>query len=55
MIKVSEYYNKVYEIHGKHIASRFYFLMCEWDGMNSVWNAFYDESVLSMKLKEALE
>lgn len=55
MIKVSEYYNRVNNNYGKSIASKFYSLMKEWDRRSDVWNSFYDEDLLKIKLKEANE
>jgi hypothetical protein len=55
MIKVSVFYWSIYDHYGKDVAAKFMQLMKEWDGLNDVSNAYYDEDLLEMKLKEAQE
>lgn len=55
MERVGLFHQRVYEKYGRHIASEFIRLMREWDGGLDVSNAYYDDDVLKMKLKEAQE
>ena len=55
MERVGLFHQRVYEKYGRHIASEFIRLMREWDGGLDVSNAFYDDDLLDMKLKEAQE
>lgn len=54
-MQVKSFYWKVFEEEGKNVATKFLELMVEWDGRKDVYNAFYNEDVLQMKLKEAQE
>jgi len=56
--QVLDFYHHVQKHSGQEVASEFLHLMKEWDGClttNEVVDAFYSDSVLIMKHKEARE
>ena len=55
MIYVRTYYFKVVREYGQSVGSKFLSLMQEWDGSKNTIESFYEEDILDMKLKEALE
>lgn len=55
MIQVGVFYQEVSAKYGIEVARRFSELMHEWDGGEDYRQAYYEEGLLRLKLKEAFE